>query len=151
MLILCSPICLHVALTDLRSMEIENYDVLFLFGIFVCIVPFFIPIDEWLLRIVWVVPVLIVGFLLSIIGAMGAGDAKFIAAMTPFAAGPEALGLVFVVGVMTLILIPLHRLLKAVPSLRPGVSHWRSWEHQGFPLGLVLGPSLLVFLALLAV
>lgn len=150
LLILCSPICLHVALTDLRSMEIENYDVLAILGIFVFVVPFLIPLGEWAYRLAWVAPVLTGVFALTLLGAMGAGDAKFIAAMTPYAAGPEAPGLVLVVAVMTLVLIPLHRIFRAVPALRPGVSHWASWEHHGFPMGLVLGPSLLVFLALLA-
>jgi prepilin peptidase CpaA len=141
LLILCAPICLHMAYTDLRDMKILNRDVSVILGLFVICAPFLMPATEWIARLAWALP--------TLRGFMGAGDAKILTALTPFAAGRESVMLMAIMAIMILVMIPLHRVVRAFPALRPGLSHWRSWEHPGFPMGVVIGPSFLLFLLLI--
>ena len=84
--LLSLPICLWVAYTDLTQMKIRNEAVLALFVTFVVSGIFLMPFTEYLWRYLHLAVILAVGFGLSTIRALGAGDAKFAAAMAPFVA-----------------------------------------------------------------
>ena len=78
------PICFHVAFTDLRDMRITNQAVILLVVVFALVGPFVMPLPDYGWRWLYLVIALVVGMVLNAAGAMGAGDAKFIAAAAPF-------------------------------------------------------------------
>ena len=80
------PLCLYTAYTDMASMRITNPTVIALASVFVAIGPIALPFETYLWHLLAMFIALIVGILVNAAGIMGAGDAKFIAAATPFVA-----------------------------------------------------------------
>ncbi len=142
------PICLYVAYTDLAQMRITNQAVMALAVIFVVIGFFLMPFNDYLWKLAALVIVMIVGVILNAAGAMGAGDAKFIAVAAPYLALGD---LQFVMMLFMAILLAAaltHRMVKHTP-LRRLAPEWQSWDRgKKFPLGLALGPCLAVYLIL---
>ncbi len=142
------PICLYVAYTDLAQMRITNQTVMALAVIFVVIGFFLMPFNDYLWKLAVLVIVMIVGVILNAAGAMGAGDAKFIAVAAPYLALGD---LQFVMMLFMAILLAAaltHRVVKHTP-LRRLAPEWESWDRgKKFPLGLALGPCLAVYLIL---
>lgn len=73
-----------VAWNDMKFMKIPNLAVLALAAVFVVLGPIALPFDTYLWQLSHLPMVLLVGFVLNLAGAVGAGDAKFAAAMAPF-------------------------------------------------------------------
>jgi len=73
-----------VAWNDMKFMKIPNLAVLALTAVFVVLGPIALPFDTYLWQLSHLPMVLVVGFVLNLAGAIGAGDAKFAAAMAPF-------------------------------------------------------------------
>jgi len=146
------PICLYVAFTDLREMRITNQAVLVLGGLFFVLGLIALPFDVFLWRLVQMIGVLVVGFLLSAIGAIGAGDAKFAAAAAPFIAAGDWRLLMMIYAANLLAAFATHRLAKHT-KLRSIAPHWESWDAKGqaFPMGLSLGGSLAIYIGLGAI
>ena len=142
------PICLYVAYTDLAYMKITNKAVIALALVFVIIGFFLFPFDVYLWRLASLVVVLVVGIVLNGAGAMGAGDAKFLAAAAPYVALGD---LRFVIALFMSVLLAAavaHRGIKYSP-LRKMAPHWASWDQgKKFPMGLALGPALALYLIL---
>lgn len=143
------PICLWVALSDLRVMRIPNVAVLALAGVFLVIGPVILPFDSYLWRLAALAIVLVAGFVITALGMVGAGDAKFAAAMAPFVAPGDGL---FFLLLFSLVLIGswmLHRAAGRVPALRRATPDWTSWD-QGklFPMGIALAAALSIYLAM---
>jgi prepilin peptidase CpaA len=89
--------------------------------------------------------VLAIGFVLNAAGVLGAGDAKFAAAMAPFFVLSD---LRFDLGLFAACLLGAfasHRLLRASP-FRTAVPDWASWSHPRFPMGLALAGMLIFYL-----
>ncbi|SIS67868.1 prepilin peptidase [Phaeovulum vinaykumarii] len=148
--IVAAPICLWVALSDLRHMKIPNQAVLALIAVYAVVGPFVLPLDVWAWRWLHLAVVLAVGFVLNMIAHFGAGDAKFAAAMAPFFALSHA-GLALVLLALCLLTSFLtHRLVRAVPPLRGLAPDWESWRRKDFPLGIALVATLMSYLLLLA-
>lgn len=142
------PICFYVAFTDLREMRITNQAVVALVGIFLLVGPFVMPLPEYGWRWLHLLGMLVVGIVLNAGGAMGAGDAKFIAAAAPFI-NPGDLPLVIkLLAAVLLAAVATHRLAKHTP-LRRLAPHWDSWsKKRDFPMGLALGTTLALYLLL---
>jgi prepilin peptidase CpaA len=142
------PICLYVAFTDMAQMRITNPAVVLLALVFVVLGIFLFPFPEYLWRLAALAIVLVVGIILNAAGALGAGDAKFIAAAAPFIALGD-LRLVIALFMATLLAAAVaHRGAKYTP-LRRLAPHWDSWERgKKFPMGLALGPALAIYLIL---
>jgi prepilin peptidase CpaA len=143
------PICIWVALSDLRAMRIPNVAVLALTGVFLTVGLIVLPLDAYLWRLVALGIVLVAGFIIASLGLVGAGDAKFAAAMAPFIAPGDAL---FFLMLFSLVLIGswlTHRTAARVPALRRATSDWASWD-QGklFPMGVALAGALAIYLAI---
>ncbi len=146
---LALPICIWVALSDLRSMRIPNVAVLALAGVFLALGLIVLPLEAYLWRLAALVIVLVIGFVITSLGMVGAGDAKFAAAMAPFIAPGDAL---FFLMLFALVLIGswiTHRTASRVPAVRRATADWASWE-QGklFPMGVALAGALAIYLAL---
>jgi prepilin peptidase CpaA len=144
-----TPICLYVAWSDLARMKIPNVAVLALLGVFTVIGPLALPLGEYGLRWLHVAGVLLLGFTANALGVLGAGDAKFAAAMAPFVARGDVAEFGTLFATVMLAAFAVHRAARAVPSIRRLAPDWESWERgRLFPLGLALGPTLIIYLAL---
>ncbi|SFH14912.1 prepilin peptidase CpaA [Palleronia marisminoris] len=148
--ILTLPACGWVALSDLRHMKIRNAAVLTLAAIFLVIGPLVLPLDLYLWQIVQGLVMLAVGFALNLARAMGAGDAKFLAAAAPFVLLPDAYAVLVLLSVMLLMAVALHRSARRIPQVTRLAPRWKSWGARKFPMGLGLGPTLSLYLAVAA-
>jgi prepilin peptidase CpaA len=85
---------------------------------------------------------------LNAIGAMGAGDSKFIASAAPFVAMQDAWAVLFLLATSFIAAFAVHRLFRAIPAIRNLVPDWQSWtEKRRFPMGFPLGVTLILYLA----
>nr|WP_170613776.1 prepilin peptidase [uncultured Ruegeria sp.] len=159
------PICFYVAFTDMREMRIKNHAVLALAIVYVVIGLFVLPpwSQEWLSgnigplsvtlplylwQLLHIVIVLLVGIVLNAAGVMGAGDAKFLAAASPFVWFADAFILLAVLTATLLAAVATHRLAKNT-RLRSIAPHWESWDRgRQFPMGLALAGALAMYLIL---
>lgn len=150
LLLFAAPVCLWVAWSDMRFMRIPNPAVLTLVAIFAAVGPFVLPFGDWSWRLLQLPIVLLVGFGLNAGGLVGAGDAKFAAAMAPFVARHDLPFLTVLFATVLLAAFALHRLMRRIPQVRAGFPDWASWTHDDFPMGLALAGTLLFYLALAA-
>lgn len=151
LLAFAGPISLIVAWTDLTTMRIPNKAVLALMIGYAIVGALTLPLAVWGWSWLNFAVVLVVGFVLSMTGGFGAGDAKFAAAMAPFVAlGDMRLFLVLLSAVAIAAFI-VHRLLRAIPAVRRATPGWVSWERAEFPFGLALGPTLIFYLVLASI
>jgi prepilin peptidase CpaA len=137
-------IAIWVAWSDMKHMKIPNKAVLALAAVWVLVGFFAVPWQHWLVGFALMALVLAIGFVANLVGLVGAGDAKFAAAMAPFFAGAD---LRLVLGLFAACLLgafAAHRGLRALPAFRAATPDWASWTHHKFPMGLALG-GLLVF------
>jgi prepilin peptidase CpaA len=142
------PICLYVVYTDVSRMKITNKANLALAAVFVAVGLIVMPVDEYLWRLAAMVIVLIVGIVLNAAGVMGAGDSKFIAAAAPFVALGDLNVLVWLFVATLLAAFVTHKTAK-VTALRRLAPDWASWDQgRKFPMGLALGPTLIIYLTL---
>jgi prepilin peptidase CpaA len=143
------PICFYVAFTDLALMKITNKAFVALVAVFVVLGPFVLPSFElYFWRLGQLVFVLLAGILLNAAGAMGAGDAKFMAAAAPFIAADDWRLLLVLFIVILIAAVITHRLARVTP-LRKLAPDWVSWSQgKRFPMGLALGPTLALYLCL---
>lgn len=147
-LIFVAPLCIYVAWNDLRAMKIPTWSTDALALVFVVVGIFVMPFGEYAWRYAHFGVVLVVAMVLNAIGAMGAGDSKFLASAAPFVALDDV-GFVFTLlgtGMFTGYFI--HRAARAISPVRNLVPDWESW-HQGkrFPLGFPMGGVLIIYLA----
>ena len=145
------PIAIWVAWSDMRHMKIPNYAVIALFAAFVVFGLIVLPLETYAWRWVQAIGVLAVGFCLNMIRALGAGDAKFAAAMAAMIAAGDATLLFMVFATVLLAAFATHRLFRAIPAVRNGFPDWKSWSHPKFPMGLALSGTLILYLVLGAV
>lgn len=148
LMVVAVPVSLYIAWTDLKSMRIPNLAVLALLIGYAVIGALTLPFATWSWSWLQFAGVLAVGFVLSMTGGFGAGDAKFAAAMAPFIALGDLrlfLVLLFAVSIAAFIV---HRTLRAIPAVRSATPDWASWTRKEFPFGLALGPALIFYLGL---
>lgn len=134
-----------VSWSDMRYMKIPNYAVLALGLVYLVTGPFVLPFYTYLWGWALCAIVLAVGFVLNAAGVLGAGDAKFAAAMAPFFVLSD---LRFDLGLFAACLLGAfasHRLLRASP-FRTAAPDWTSWSHPRFPMGLALAGMLIFYL-----
>ena len=108
------------------------------------------PLPEFGARWLQVAVVLLAGIALNAAGLMGAGDAKFAAAMAAYVAPSDAAPFLYLLSAALVVSFALHRGLRAVPAVRAAAPGWESWGRREFPMGLALGPALVGYLALSA-
>jgi len=142
------PVCIWTAWSDLKFMKIPNMAVLALLAIFLVIGLIALPIAEYPWRLLQIAVILVTGFALNMIGAIGAGDAKFAAVMAAFIPLADARLLLVLFSAVLLSAFATHRLFRLVPALRSATPDWKSWTVSDFPMGLALGGTLAFYLAL---
>ena len=150
-LILTFPIAVWAAWSDLATMKIPNRSVLALAAVFLVAGPFLLPWSAYFWGLAIMAITLVIGFVLSSIGMVGAGDAKFVATMSPFFVGAEVVPLMFLIASCMIVTLVLHRLAKRVAPLRAATPNWESWSTaRYFPFGVALATILVVYLAQIA-
>ena len=142
------PICLWAAWSDMARMKIPNRAVLALAGVFVVAGALALPFDAYLrglgLGAVW----LAAGFVVATLGLVGAGDAKFAAAMAPFVAAGDGLPFLMLFALVLLASFAVQRGARAMPAARRLAPHWESWQRSEFPAGIALAAALVIYLAM---
>ncbi|MTJ03246.1 MAG: hypothetical protein FH759_00950 [Sediminimonas qiaohouensis] len=145
------PLGIWVAWSDLRDMRISNRAVLALVVLFLLIGPLVLPLPVYGWQLLHLVVVLLVGMVLNAAGLLGAGDAKFAAAAAPFIALGDIRFVIALFAANLLAAFATHRLAARTP-LRRLAPDWQSWVRtKEFPMGLSLGLTLAIYLALGAV
>ena len=149
------PVAIWVAWNDLKVMKIPNVASMAVVGIFLIvglIVVFAtgeLTLEDWAWRWLHLVVVLVIGFLLNVIGQMGAGDAKYLAAMAPFVARQDAGSFMIILAVSALLALILHRLIGRIPAVKRNAGHWESYTRaRVFPYGLALSSTFVLYLVL---
>ncbi|MHA6325186.1 prepilin peptidase [Roseivivax sp. CAU 1753] len=143
-----APLCLYTCYTDLSRMKITNVTVIALLAVFVVVGFVVLPLDAYLWRYAHLAVVLVAGIALNAGGAMGAGDAKFAAAAAPFIHLGDLRLLMALFASVLLAAFVAHRIARATP-LRRLAPQWKSWTAGSkFPMGLALGGTLALYLAL---
>ncbi len=159
------PICFYVAFTDMREMKIKNHAVSALVLVYIVVGLFVLPpwstgliggqigplgiaLPIYVWQFLHIFVVLLAGIILNAAGAMGAGDAKFLAAAAPFIWFADLILLMAILMACTLGAVATHRLAKHT-RLRMIAPHWESWDKgKKFPMGLALSGSLAMYLIL---
>lgn len=140
------PITVWVAWSDMSSMKIPNKAVLALLIVFAVIGLIALPsFNEYLWRWSHFGVVLVIGFLLSSLGLMGAGDAKYMSAMAPFIALRDAYPFMFLLGGTIIAAFIIHRTARG-SRIREMYPDWESWTRREFPMGFALAPALMFYL-----
>ena len=145
-LIFVAPLCLYVAWNDLRAMKIPTWSTDALALVFVVVGIFVMPFSDYLWRYAHFGVVLVIGFVLSSAGAMGAGDAKYAAAMAPFIALQDLMLFALLLAGVTIAAFLLHRGARRSASIRERFPDWESWTRREFPMGFALAPALFFYL-----
>ncbi|HCP82632.1 MAG TPA: hypothetical protein DIT67_14070 [Octadecabacter sp.] len=148
-LIFVAPLCIYVAWNDLRAMKIPTWSTDALALVFVVVGFWVMPFSDYLWRYAHFGVVLIVAILANAIGAMGAGDSKFLASAAPFVALDDAGFVLMLLGAGMASGLAIHRIARSIPAVRNMVPDWESWaQKKRFPMGFPMGAVLIVYLAI---
>lgn len=144
-LALVLPVAVLVVYYDLRYMRIPNKLVLATAAIFLITGPFMLDFwNDYLLRASLGLFMLVLGFLLHLTGRVPGGDIKYASAILPFVASHQLMEFFFILAVMGILGVVVHRGAKLV-GLAP--ADWVSWQRKGaFPYGLSLAAALIFYL-----
>jgi prepilin peptidase CpaA len=137
------PIAIWVSWSDMKHMKIPNKAVLSLAAVWAATGWLAVPLDIWLWGFALMGIVLVVGFVVSSLGLVGAGDAKFAAAMAPFFTGADIRLVMMLFAACLLAAFTSHRLAAAVPAVGRATADWVSFGHKKFPMGLALAGTLI--------
>jgi prepilin peptidase CpaA len=135
-----------VAWNDMKFMKIPNKAVLALLAVWVVGGIILVPFQVWLWGLALGALMLVVGFVLASLSLIGAGDAKFVAAMVPFFVQSDLRFVLVLTAACLLGAFAAHRLARALPTFRAQVADWESWTRADFPMGLALAGILNIYL-----
>jgi prepilin peptidase CpaA len=136
---------LWVSWSDMKFMKIPNKAVMALTLIWVVLGWPVTGMTVWLWGLALLVAVLVIGFLVATANLVGAGDAKFAAAMAPFFTGADIDLLLRLFAACLLGAFAMHRIARAIPAVRRATPDWASWTHRKFPMGLALSGTLIFY------
>ena len=141
------PIAIWVSWSDMKFMKIPNKSVVALAAVWLVVGFIVMSRHDWLWGFALLAIALVVGFIANMISLIGAGDAKFAAAMAPFFVMADwryALGLF---AACLLAAFVCHRFARRIPALKSLTTTWVSWTNKDFPMGLALSGTLIFYLA----
>lgn len=144
------PVALWAAFWDMKYMKIPNLAVLAMFGIFLVGGFFLLPLNDYLWAMAYFAIVLVIGFVVSSLGLLGAGDAKFAAAITPYFVGSHLTTVALLIAACLLVTFALHRIVRKIGPIRRATPDWVSWTHRQFPMAIAMSAALLIYLGNLA-
>lgn len=140
------PIAVWVAWSDMKYMKIPNRAVIALAAVFLVLGLFLLPFYTWLWAVALMGIVLAIGFVMATFRMVGAGDAKFAAAMAPFFVGADPRLAMGLFAACLLGAYASHRIMKHIPAVRRATLDWQSWTRKDFPMGLALAGALVIYL-----
>ena len=135
-----------VAWNDMKFMKIPNKAVLALLAVWVVGGIILVPFQVWLWGLALGALMLVIGFVLASLSLIGAGDAKFVAAMAPFFVQSDLRFVLVLTAACLLGAFAAHRLARALPTFRAQVADWESWTRADFPMGLALAGILNIYM-----
>ncbi len=138
-------IAIWVSWSDMKFMKIPNKAVMALASVWFVLGWPVVGLTVWLWGLALLAVVLVIGFVLSVGGLLGAGDAKFAAAMAPFFTGCDLRLLFALFAACLLGAFTAHRIARAIPVVRRATTDWASWTHKKFPMGLALSGTLIFY------
>jgi prepilin peptidase CpaA len=141
-----TAIGIWVAWSDLKFMKIPNMAVLATLLVYLVIGPIALPLQLWLWGWALGAIVLGVGFVANAAGVVGAGDAKFAAAMAPFFVQSDLRFILALFSACLLGAFAAHRGLGFLPAFRSATADWQSWQRRDFPMGLALSGTIIFYL-----
>ncbi|MEM9435975.1 MAG: prepilin peptidase [Pseudomonadota bacterium] len=149
-LIVMVPVWFYMAWYDMARLKILNGLVVFVFGVFVVLGPLLLPWQLYLGQIIQAAAMFIFMLILYSAGAMGGGDAKFIAAASPYFMREDVALILILFTACALGAFVAHRLSRLAGTDR-ATPLWQSWRSgKRFPLGYALGGVVTGYLALAA-
>lgn len=145
-------IAIWVAWSDMKFMKIPNKAVLALAGVYVIVGLILvalsvIPLVTWAWGLALLAIVLVIGILANMISAIGAGDAKYAAAMAPYFVGGDIRFILALFAACLLGAFAVHRIMRAIPAFRRATPDWKSWTDRKFPMGLALSGTLVFYIS----
>jgi prepilin peptidase CpaA len=145
------PLAIYISWNDMRSMKITNMSLYALVLVFALLGPFAFGFQMYLWQWLHLPVVLVVCMALWALRVMGAGDAKMIAAMSPFFVTADLELILRLFAACLLGALATHLLFRLTPLKRP-VPEWESWDAgRKFPKGFPLSMTLLFYLLWAAV
>ncbi|WP_170831334.1 A24 family peptidase [Jannaschia faecimaris] len=142
--LLTFPITVWIVWTDLFEMKIKNEAVLAMLAIFVFAGFFLMPFGDYAWRYLHFVVMLLICFALSATIGMGAGDAKYIAAVAPFIALDDTGSIALLYAIWSVLLLVGMFIARRSGRLRRAKPDWIwfSDDRKGYvPFGLALAPT----------
>ena len=147
---LVMPVAFYIAWNDMRSMKITNGSVLVLLSVFAVVGPIAFGLEQYIWQWLHVPVMLALGMALWALRTMGGGDAKMIAAMSPFFVVSDFLLIINLFATCLIVALIVHSLFRFT-RLKNIAPEWKSWTAgRDFPKGLPLSMTLLFYLAISA-
>ncbi len=146
-----APIAIWVAWSDMATMKIPNKAVYALVLVYLVVGLLALPFADYAWRLLHLAVVLVIGFAMNVVRFVGAGDAKFAAAMAPFVVLADVVMFLYLFAAVIMAGYLTHRAARRLPAVRARTETWESWQRQDFPMGLCLGGALLFYLLIGAV
>lgn len=141
------PIAFWAAVSDLKTMKIPNKAVLSMAAIWPLLGWYLVGVHAWLWGFALMAIVLVLGFLLYLTGTFGAGDAKYMAAMSGMFIGGDIGAILLIIFVCMIGALILHRILRSLPFVRNATPDWESWTRRRyFPFGMALSAIVIFYL-----
>ena len=140
-------IAIWVSWSDMKFMKIPNTAVMALAAVWLVVGLIVMPFQSWAWGWALLAIVLAIGFVANMISLIGAGDAKFAAAMAPFFILAEVSYALGLFAACLLAAFAIHRIARRIPALKPLTTTWVSWTNKDFPMGLALSGTLIFYLA----
>jgi prepilin peptidase CpaA len=146
-------VAIWVALSDMKEMKIPNKAVMALLGVWLAgglgaVALGHLTLEAWAWGWALGAGALAAGIAVYAAGLVGAGDAKFVAAMAPFFVGADWIRVAALFSACLIGAFVLHRSARAIGPLRRATVDWKSWTHAKFPMGLALSGTLVLHLLL---
>ena len=142
----CLPIAIWVAWSHMKFMKIPNKAVMTMAAVWAVVGFFAFPLVQYGWGWALLGIVLAIGFVSSALGLVGAGDAKFAAAMAPVFTTANPVLVLALFCACLLGAFATHRLARMIPAVRRAASDWESWTRKDFPMGLALSGTLIFYL-----
>lgn len=142
----CLPIALWVTWSDMKYMKIRNQAVLAMVAVWLIVGIPAVGLELWAWGLLLMVIVFILGFIANMVGLIGAGDAKFAAAMAGVFTGGDWVFIATLYVCCSIVALIGHRMIRKIPALRRMTPDWTSWTSRKFPMGIGLGLMLILYL-----
>ncbi|WP_147125701.1 prepilin peptidase [Shimia ponticola] len=146
-LLIMAPVWVFMSWDDMSNLRIRNGLVLFVLGVFVVLGPLLMPINLYLGQLLQITIVFAAIIVLYAAGTMGGGDAKFMAAASPFFLREDWVLVLMLFIACALAAFVVHRAFLWFGADRQ-TPLWLSWRSgKRFPLGFALGGVVTIYLA----